>query len=258
MISSSISPAWWAFFTLQSSFNDLGLTLTSNSMMSFNQNAFVQILCSFLIVIGNTGFPILLRFIIWVMFKTARPLSLYKESLGFLLDHPRRCFTLLFPSVPTWWLFFILVVLNGFDLVIFCILDLHDDTFKGVDMGYRVLNGLFQAFCTRTVGFSVMDLSQLHAATQVSYLIMMYISVLPIAISVRRTNVYEEQSLGVYAKENAEGVDESAPSNYVGSHLRNQLSYDLWYICLGLFIICIAEGKRLKEQDLRFRFCSSF
>ena len=146
-----------------------------------------------LIVIGNTGFPILLRFIIWVMFKTARPLSLYKESLGFLLDHPRRCFTLLFPSVPTWWLFFILVVLNGFDLVIFCILDLHDDTF---DMGYRVLNGLFQAFCTRTVGFSVMDLSQLHAATQVSYLIMMYISVLPIAISVRRTNVYEEQSLG--------------------------------------------------------------
>lgn len=46
--------------------------------------------------------------------------------------------------------------------------------------------------------------------TQVSYLIMMYISVLPIAISVRRTNVYEEQSLGVYAKENAEGVDESA------------------------------------------------
>ena len=41
-----------------------------------------------------------------------------------------------------------------------------------------------------------MDLSQLHAATQVSYLIMMYISVLPIAISVRRTNVYEEQSLG--------------------------------------------------------------
>ncbi|KAF6066572.1 potassium uptake protein, Trk family protein [Candida albicans] len=252
MISSSISPAWWAFFTSQSSFNDLGLTLTSNSMMSFNQNAFVQILCSFLIVIGNTGFPILLRFIIWVMFKTARPLSLYKESLGFLLDHPRRCFTLLFPSVPTWWLFFILVVLNGFDLVIFCILDLHDDTFKGVDMGYRVLNGLFQAFCTRTVGFSVMDLSQLHAATQVSYLIMMYISVLPIAISVRRTNVYEEQSLGVYAKENAEGVDESAPSNYVGSHLRNQLSYDLWYICLGLFIICIAEGKRLKEQDLRF------
>lgn len=84
---------------------------------------------------------------------------------------------------------------------------------------------------------------------------MMYISVLPIAISVRRTNVYEEQSLGVYTKEETrtcEGVDENRPSNYVGSHLRNQLSYDLWYICVGLFIICIAEGSKLQKQDFRF------
>ncbi|KAI5962331.1 TRK1 [Candida pseudojiufengensis] len=248
----SIVPGWWAFFTAQSSFNDLGLTLTPDSMISFNQNAFIQIVSSFLIVIGNTGFPVFLRFIIWVMFITAKPLSLYKESLGFLLDHPRRCFTLLFPSVPTWWLFLILVVLNGFDLIIFCILDLKNATFDGIPTGYRVLNGLYQAFCTRTVGFSVMDLSELHAATQVSYLVMMYISVLPVAMTVRRTNVYEEQSLGVYANEKENEADENAPSNYVGAHLRNQLSYDLWYIVLGLFIICIAEGKKLQKQEFRF------
>ncbi|CAK9436979.1 uncharacterized protein LODBEIA_P14660 [Lodderomyces beijingensis] len=248
-----IVPGWWAFFTISSSFNDLGFTLTPNSMVSFNQNAFVQIVGSFLIVIGNTGFPVFLRFIIWIMFITAKPLSLYKESLGFLLDHPRRCFTLLFPSIPTWWLFFILIVLNGFDLVIFCILDLNSSMFDGIPKGYRVLNGLFQAFCTRTSGFAIMDLSQLHAATLVSYLIMMYISVLPIAISVRRTNVYEEQSLGVYAPdEGKKEADEKAPSNYVGAHLRNQLSYDLWYIFLGLFVICIAEGKKLQQSDVRF------
>ncbi|KAI5954570.1 TRK1 [Candida jiufengensis] len=248
----AIVPGWWAFFTVQSSFNDLGLTLTADSMSSFNKNAFVQIISSFLIVIGNTGFPVFLRFIIWILFKTAKPLSLYKESLGFLLDHPRRCFTLLFPSVPTWWLFVILIVLNGFDLVIFCILDFNNAVFDGVPKGYRVLNGLYQAFCTRTVGFSIMDLSQLHAATQVSYMVMMYISVLPIAISVRRTNVYEEQSLGVYANEREDEADENAPSNYVGAHLRNQLSYDLWYLVLGLFIICIAEGKKLQKQEFRF------
>lgn len=247
----AITPGWWAFYTAQSSFNDLGLTLTADSMNSFHENAFVQILCAFLIVIGNTGFPVLLRFIIWVMFKAAPELSLYKESLGFLLDHPRRCFTLLFPLIPTWWLFFILVALNGFDLVIWCILDLNNAMFDGVPKGYRVLNGLFQAFCTRTVGFSVVDLSQLHAATQVSYLVMMYISVLPIAISVRRTNVYEEQSLGVYTKEGDDG-DENTPSNFVGAHLRNQLSYDLWYIFLGLFIICIAEGSKLQKMEFRF------
>ncbi|KAI5948642.1 TRK1 [Candida theae] len=246
----AINPGWWAFFTAQSSFNDLGFTLTADSMNSFHENAFVQILCGFLIVIGNTGFPVFLRFIIWVMFKTAPELSLYKESLGFLLDHPRRCFTLLFPSLPTWWLLFTLIALNGFDLVVFCILDVNSDMFDGVPKGYRVLNGLFQAFCTRTVGFSIVDLSSLHSATQVSYMLMMYVSVLPIAISVRRTNVYEEQSLGVYTKD--EEGDENTPTNFVGAHLRNQLSYDLWYIFLGLFIICIAEGKKLQQMEFRF------
>ena len=34
---------------------------------------------------------------------------------------------------------------------------------------------------------------------------MMYISVYPIAVSIRRTNVYEEKSLGIYASEEEEG-----------------------------------------------------
>lgn len=75
----------------------------------------------------------------------------------------------------------------------------------------------------------------------------MYISIFPIAISVRRTNVYEEDSLGVYSDPNEEG-DENQPS-YVASHLRRQLSYDLWYIFLGFFIISIVEGQRLGDDS---------
>jgi hypothetical protein len=83
---------------------------------------------------------------------------------------------------------------------------------------------------------------------------MMYISVLPIAISVRRTNVYEEKSLGLWASPAEEIEDEGEPS-YVGAHLRRQLSFDLWYIFLGLFIISISEGTRLQSntpEDLAF------
>jgi hypothetical protein len=84
---------------------------------------------------------------------------------------------------------------------------------------------------------------------------MMYISVFPIAISVRRTNVYEEKSLGVFGGEE-EGEDSSDPS-YVGQHLRRQLSFDLWYIFLGFFIICIVEGARLgNETDVSFTMFS--
>lgn len=79
----------------------------------------------------------------------------------------------------------------------------------------------------------------------------MYISVLPIAISVRRTNVYEEKSLGIYGSPVEENEDEGEPS-YVGAHLRRQLSFDLWYIFMGLFIISISEGGRLQAGNPDF------
>lgn len=99
----------------------------------------------------------------------------------------------------------------------------------------------------------MVDLSKLHPAIQVSYLVMMYISVLPIAISVRRTNVYEEKSLGLYGSPGEEAEDENSKEpSYVGSHLRRQLSFDLWYIFLGFFIICIAEGGKIQNNPSNF------
>lgn len=117
------SRVWWGFFTSSSAFMDLGFTLTPDSMNSFNTAVYPLLVMSFFIVIGNTGFPIMLRFIIWVTsFFTPNHSGLYQE-LRFLLDHPRRCFTLLFPSAATWWLFWLLVILNGLDLIFFIVLD---------------------------------------------------------------------------------------------------------------------------------------
>jgi len=240
-----VNPGWWGVFTASSMFNDLGFTLTPDSMISFNTATMPLLLGSYLIIIGNTGFPCMLRFTIWILSKMVPYGSSTWEELRFLLDHPRRCFTLLFPSKATWWLFWILVLLNGIDLIFFIILDLNDATVTSLPPGFRVLDGWFQAASTRTAGFACVNLADLHPAIQVSYLIMMYISVFPIAISVRRTNVYEEKSLGIWGGE--ETADESEPS-YVGQHLRRQLSFDLWYVFLGFFIICIVEGDRLGDN----------
>ncbi|AGO14267.1 AaceriAFL218Cp [[Ashbya] aceris (nom. inval.)] len=268
-----VSATWWAFFTSQSSFNDVGFTLTKDSMLSFSTAAFPLIVMMFFIIVGNTGFPILLRFLIWVMFKLSPDLSLMKENLGFLLDHPRRCFTLLFPRAATWWLFLIVVALNSLDLILFIVLDLNSPLLNGMHAGQKVIDGLFQAVNTRTAGFSVVDLSQLHPSIQVSYMLMMYISVLPVAISIRRTNVYEEQSLGIYGnmmpvvadasvssaqprlkkqgstKEDVNIDQEQDTKSFVRDHLRKQLSFDLWYMFLGLFIICIVEGDRIQDPN---------
>ena len=240
--------AWWGVFTAGSAFNDLGFTLTNNSMISFGPAVFPMLLMTFLIVIGNTGFPCMLRFVIWTISVFVPVGSALWEELQFLLDHPRRCFTLLFPKAATWWLFSILVVLNALDLIFFIVLDLNDPVITALSPGIRFIDGLFQASSTRTAGFSVVNLAALHPAIQVSYLIMMYISVFPIAISMRRTNVYEEKSLGIYASKEEQEADEKEPS-YIGAHLRKQLSFDLWYVFLGLFIIAIVEGTRLQNTD---------
>ena len=119
------NPSWWGVFTSASLFNDLGITLTADSMVSFQRAALPLLYGSFLIIIGNTGFPVMLRFVIWVMSKIVPYGSRTWEELKFLLDHPRRCFTLLFPAKATWWLFWVLVGLNSVDLVFFIILDLQ-------------------------------------------------------------------------------------------------------------------------------------
>lgn len=114
----------------------------------------------------------------------------------------------------------------------------------------RIVNGLFQAACTRTAGFSSVPTAELHPAVQVSYMMMMYISVFPIAISIRRTNVYEEKSLGIYdSPDEDEDPNESSTMSYLGNHLRRQLSFDLWYIFLGLFVLCITEGGKIQSND---------
>lgn len=92
----------------------------------------------------NTGFPCFLRFAIWALFKVFPNGSPTKETLAFLLDHPRRCFTLLFPSSATWWLFGVLVLLNVLDLFFFLVLDLGDNYVSQIPFGFRFLDGFFQ------------------------------------------------------------------------------------------------------------------
>ncbi|WBW73053.1 plasma membrane potassium ion transmembrane transporter Trk1 [Schizosaccharomyces osmophilus] len=234
---------WWALFTSVSSFNDLGYSLVPASFSPFNKNIFLLLISSLFIIAGNTGFPVFLRLFIWFFYKILPLGQEKKEAMAFLLDHPRRCFTLLFPSGSTWWLFFILLGLNAIDLILFMSLDIKNESIVGLPRGMRVVNALFQSVCTRTAGFTSITLSALHPAVLVSYLIMMYISVYPVAINMRNTNVYEERSLGVYT------FDEEEHKSFLKNHLTEQVSHDLWCIFLGLFIICICEGGKIANNN---------
>lgn len=234
--------------------NNLGFTLTPDSMITFRDATWPMLVMTFLAFAGNTCYPVLLRLTLYILSKTVPARSSAKEALNFLLDHPRRCYTLLFPSRPTWVLFGIVVALNFIDVLFIIVLDLDNPAVNDLPMGPRILSALFQAASSRHTGTSTINLANINPAVQFSLLVMMYISILPIAISIRASNTYEERALGVYEMQQA--PDETKASSYILMHVQNQLSFDLWYIFLGTFCICIPEAKRIVDvaEPVRFRF----
>lgn len=72
------------------------------------------------------SYPIFLRWILYTI-RLILPRGEYfhysRETLTFLLDHPRRCYTTLFPSAHTWWLLVSVIVLNGADWVAYEVLN---------------------------------------------------------------------------------------------------------------------------------------
>ncbi|RAQ54524.1 hypothetical protein AFGD_003891 [Aspergillus flavus] len=176
---------WWGFYSAQTMVNNLGFTLTPDSMISFREATFPMILMSFLAYTGNTCYPFL---------------------------------------------------------------DLNNPEVNSLATGPRILAAIFQAASSRHTGTSTFNLADVNPAVQFSLVVMMYVAVFPIAISVRASNTYEESSLGLYPFE-AE-IDERTGRSYIMTHIRNQLTFDLWYIFLGIFCICIAEADKISDTSI--------
>ncbi|KEF60746.1 uncharacterized protein A1O9_02307 [Exophiala aquamarina CBS 119918] len=245
---------WWAFYSAQTMVNNLGFTLTPDSMIHFQDATWPMLVMTFLAFAGETFYPIFLRLVIWIISKIVPKTSAMREQLQFLLDHPRRCYTLLFPSKPTWILFGILFLLNFIDVLLIIVLDLDNSAIDNLSTGPRILAALFQAASSRHTGTSTFNLADVNPAVQWSLVVMMYIAVFPIAISIRASNTYEEKSLGIYSAKLE--MDESKGASYVLMHMQNQLSFDLWYIFLGVFCVCCAEADKIVDLSNPLVICA--
>ena len=226
-----LNPFWTGAFFAISAFNNSGMALLDANAVAIQNRYYPLLTLSLLILAGNTCFPPFLRLILWSM-KKALPtpgsprMQKWRTVLMFILDHPRRVYTNLFPAPQTWWLVLSLVCLNGADWLFFEILNIGNPATNAIPMRYRVLDGLFQALAVRSGGFYVVNISQLRPGLLVMYVLMMYVSALPVTMTIRSTNVYEERSLGVFAEDQLEEKKErdgpSKAPTLVGS-LRRQL-----------------------------------
>lgn len=124
--SNGLNPWWVGAFNGVSAFNNSGMSLLDANMVAFQTSYYMLLTMGFMILAGNTCYPIFLRLSIWSMMKLMPKSKSWDESrstLQFLLDHPRRCYTNLFQSEQTWWLVFAVFALNGVDWAAFEILN---------------------------------------------------------------------------------------------------------------------------------------
>ncbi|KZF21951.1 hypothetical protein L228DRAFT_143655 [Xylona heveae TC161] len=273
-----LNPWWVGAFNAVSAFNNNGMSLLDMNMIPFQQSYYVLITMGLLILAGNTCYPLFLRLFIWIIY-TATPntpsFAERKETLQFMLNHPRRCYTNLFPARHTWWLLCAVVTLTGIDWVAFEILNIGNPTIESLPHGARVMDGLFQAIAVRSGGFYIVNISSLRVDLLVLYVIMMYISVYPVVITMRNSNVYEERSLGLYADDpviqepaNNSGrwgsilgglrrqmtrTDTGETKGYfVRQQLRAQLAHDLWWVVLAVFLITIVESGSYERNPVTY------
>ncbi|PVH83890.1 TrkH-domain-containing protein [Cadophora sp. DSE1049] len=210
-----IDPWWLGIFNGVSAFNNSGMSLLDANLIPFQTSIYTLVTMGMMILAGNTAYPLILRLVLSLMLKALNTIypcptthSTHKATLRFILTYPRRVYTHLFPSAPTLWLLFMVVTLNGIDWIAFELLNIGNAAVEAIPHNFRVLDGLFQALAVRSGGFYIIGISELRIGLQVLYVIMMYISVYPVVITMRGSNVYEERSLGIYADEDARVWDE--------------------------------------------------
>ncbi|KAI1099706.1 TrkH-domain-containing protein [Jackrogersella minutella] len=295
-LDNGISPWWNGIFNGVSAFNNSGMSVLDMNMIPYGSSYFVLIVMGAMILAGNTAYPVFLRLALWCSLKGLKlvtyPQDLveWKETLEYILKYPRRVYTNLFPSRQTYWLVFMLFVLNGTDWVAFEVLNVGNSTLEQTPLGSRIIDGLFQALAVRSGGFYVVSIPTLFIGLQVLYVIMMYISVYPVVITMRHSNVYEERSLGIYEEDpdynnvltrpishgqpgsKAESLSrmvrlafaewygvgaapdqrEESRISFISHQIRGQLSHDLWWLVLAVLLIVIIETKHFLEDPVTF------
>ncbi|KAJ7166615.1 potassium transporter, partial [Mycena filopes] len=207
------------------------------------QSAYLMIFgLMFVILAGNHA----LRSFSWIWSKIVAAESETGKTLSFLLQHPRR-----FPSHQTWFLFICLVSFSTVEWVAFEVL--------GDGTGPRVVDGLFQGLAARASGLAIVPLASASPALQFLYVVMMYIAV---AMTIRSTNVYESESLGVFEEpppdedEEPTNLESYEPRERVGRyllwHLDRQMSIDIWWLVWGVFLVAVIERHNLLDEDKKW------
>lgn len=204
---------WWAgIFLAISAYNNAGFTLLDAGFIPFQSSYFLLTIVAILSLAGPAAFPACMRLLIWTMSKLMETFAwsktdeygIWKEGFDFILKFPRRVYTSLFPARDT-WLFvatFTAFVLTDWFLIL--VLSIGNPVMEAIPVGQRIFDALFEAFSIPTGGYAIFPVANMYSDVLVLWLVIFYTAAYPHIITMRKTNVYEERSLGIYEGDQTE------------------------------------------------------
>ncbi|CAK9065583.1 unnamed protein product [Durusdinium trenchii] len=228
-----------ALYLTVSSFQNNGLVLTPSSVMDYVDSPLLLSTVGMLILLGNTGLPIMVRWIATIWRRWMPPQPENKRVLDFLLEHPRRCFTHMFPAVHTLWLLLVVIALNVLGTIVTLVQDWHSPAFNHLHAGGKMGNALFQTVSTRTAGMNSINIAQLSQGTTFFMAVMMYFSTTPTVVTMRLSA--DAHELDITGR--VEGVEEAVitAENSLKGQARRYLTQDATYLLVICFLICCLE-----------------
>jgi len=172
----------WAAFHGVSAYCNVGLSITSDSMVGIRDISIVSFALCMLVLFGNVLFPMFIRWIIIALSYYSKKDSSRKVYFRYLLFNGGSTYWNLFSSQHTW----LLVVTQMFFFVSQVVLTLiisHEDKAMQVHSTEEQVNmAIFMSINTRHAGFAVLTVGDLKAGTVLIYLLMMFLAPSPVSI----------------------------------------------------------------------------
>jgi len=105
------------------------------------------------------------------------------------MSHPRKCFTMLFPSINTQALLLTVFLIQISQWFVSLTLDWRSASLIDKNPAEKFLITFYQSISTRTAGFNVVDMSQTSPARQLLESAFMYMASVPVVVTLRASAI---------------------------------------------------------------------
>ncbi|CAH1449508.1 unnamed protein product [Lactuca virosa] len=224
-----LRPLTFSIFTVTSTFANCGFVPTNENMMPFSKNSALLLILIPQALLGNTLYPPVLRFTIWVIWifskkSEARYLLKNSKVLGYnhLLSYQDSLL------LATTVLAFIML-----QFILFSSMEWSSGSLRDLDLYQKLVGILFETVNTRHTGESIVDLSTINASILVLFIVMMYLP--------------PYTSFSLVTEENFEQRSKRS-STFMEKLIFSQLTY----LVIFVMLVCITERKQMIQDPLNF------